>query len=171
MLLFSSPFSGDPTDALPQLQLQLIEPQRDNEWSGRHQQLDEGRFPGNANICKGNVEAILISTYLRERIFEQELLNFKSTWLPPTWHFTYLYHFPQTRTALPKEIHISASALSLAVVSYMFLCRSELGLPWMVTSVTCNGEKPHAQWERCRGKLKDEHGLEASFYSIQLVLC
>ena len=54
MLLLSSPFSVDPYDASPQLQLELIEMQCDNECHGRHQklslvdfyrQLDKGRFP------------------------------------------------------------------------------------------------------------------------------
>lgn len=38
MLLFSSPFSVDPDDAPPQLQLELIELQCDDEWRGKHQQ-------------------------------------------------------------------------------------------------------------------------------------
>lgn len=54
MLLSSSPFSVDPDDALPQLQLELIELQCDDERHGKHQQLslvdfygqlDKGRFP------------------------------------------------------------------------------------------------------------------------------
>ncbi|XP_061434680.1 collagen alpha-3(VI) chain-like [Lethenteron reissneri] len=38
MLLFSSPFSMDPNNATPKLQLELIELQCDDEWRGKHQQ-------------------------------------------------------------------------------------------------------------------------------------
>lgn len=83
MLLFSSPFSVDPNDASPQLQLELIELQCEDEWRGRHQQLsvvdfyrqlDKGRFPEMRTFAK-KMLSLFGSTYLCEKTFSVMNLN------------------------------------------------------------------------------------------------
>ena len=83
MLLFSSPFSVDPDDAPPQLQLELIELQCDDEWRGKHQQLslvdfycklDKDRFPEMRTFAK-KMLSLFGSTYLCEKTFSVMNLN------------------------------------------------------------------------------------------------
>lgn len=83
MLLFSSPFSMDPDDAPPQLQLELIELQCDDEQRGKHQQLslvdfygqlDKGRFPEMRTFAK-KMLSLFGSTYLCEQTFSVVNLN------------------------------------------------------------------------------------------------
>lgn len=83
MMLFSSPFSVDPDDAPPQLQLELIELQCDDEWRGRHQQLslvdfyrqlDKSRFPEMRTFAK-KMLSLFGSTYLCEQTFSVMNLN------------------------------------------------------------------------------------------------
>ena len=96
MWLFSFPFSMNPNDASPQLQLELIELQCD-ELCGRHQQLsvvelyqqlDKGKFP-------------------KMQTFPKKLLS-----------------SPQTRRGLSIEVWISVSPFSLMSESYPFLDQS-----------------------------------------------
>ena len=73
----------DPDDAPPQLQLELIELQCDDEWRGRHQQLslvdfyrqlDKGRFPEMRTLAK-KMLSLFGSTYLCEQTFSVMNLN------------------------------------------------------------------------------------------------
>ncbi|KAK3568677.1 hypothetical protein QTP86_012873 [Hemibagrus guttatus] len=77
IILFSSPFSVDPDDALEHLQLELIELQCDAEYRSRHQQLplvnfyrqlDEGRFQEIRTFAK-KMLSLFGSTYLCEKTF------------------------------------------------------------------------------------------------------
>ncbi|XP_061403616.1 general transcription factor II-I repeat domain-containing protein 2B-like [Lethenteron reissneri] len=83
MLLFSSPFSVDHDCAPPQLQLELIELQCDDECHGKHQQcslvdfyrqLDKSRFPGMRSFAE-KMLSLFGSTYLCEQIFSVVNLN------------------------------------------------------------------------------------------------
>lgn len=83
MLLFSSPLSVDPDDAPPQLQLELIELQCDDERRGKHQQLslvdfygqlDKDRFPEMRTFAK-KMLSLFGSTYLCEQTFSVMNLN------------------------------------------------------------------------------------------------
>ncbi|KAK2847511.1 hypothetical protein Q5P01_010510 [Channa striata] len=83
MLLFSSPFSVDSDDAPPQLQLELIELQCDDEQRGKHQQLslvdfygqlDKGRFPEMQTFAK-KMLSLFGSTHLCEQSFSVMNLN------------------------------------------------------------------------------------------------
>ena len=83
MLLFSSPFSVDPDDAPPQLQLELIELQCHDEWRGKHQQLslldfycmlDKDRFPEMRTFAQ-KMLSLFGSTYLCEQTFSVMNLN------------------------------------------------------------------------------------------------
>ncbi|KAL3968683.1 KRAB domain-containing zinc finger protein [Sarotherodon galilaeus] len=83
MLLFSSPFSVDPDDAPPQLQLELIELQCDDECRGKHRQcslvdfyrqLDKDRFPEVRSLAK-KMLSLFGSTYLCEQTFSVMNLN------------------------------------------------------------------------------------------------
>lgn len=82
-LLFSSPFSVDPEDAPPQLRLELIELQCDDERRGKHQQLslvdfyrqlDKGRFPEIQTFAQ-KMLSLFGSTYLCEQTFSVMNLN------------------------------------------------------------------------------------------------
>ncbi|KAK2816816.1 hypothetical protein Q5P01_025007 [Channa striata] len=75
--IFSSPFSVDSDDAPPQLQLELIELQCDDEQHGKHQQLslvdfygqlDKGTFPEMRTFAK-KMLSLFGSTYLCEQTF------------------------------------------------------------------------------------------------------
>lgn len=83
MFLLSSSFSMDADDALPQLQLELIDLQCDNEWRSRHhqlylvdfyQQLDKGRFPEMRTFAK-KMLSLFGFTYLCEQTFSVMNLN------------------------------------------------------------------------------------------------
>ncbi|XP_053269260.1 LOW QUALITY PROTEIN: rab3 GTPase-activating protein catalytic subunit [Pleuronectes platessa] len=81
MLLFSSPFSVDPDDAPPQLQLELIELQCDDECRAKHLQLslvdfygqlDKGRFREMRTFAK-KMLSLFGSTYLCLQVDSQAI--------------------------------------------------------------------------------------------------
>lgn len=75
MRLFKSPFAVDPVNALHELQLELIDLQRDDELHFCHQQLFHIDFYRQLNIKKFPYVEPFLSTYICEQIFSVLNLN------------------------------------------------------------------------------------------------